>query len=529
MLSFWVAKSHARRKYDGVAKIGSMSAEPGDDNQPQASVETVAAATLGSFLEYLSGTETVVTPYLAGFFNVEGGHLGIASELLESCESCQGISDESVLVDCDVCGRHPGNYLHLRAGRGDGVYPVFEMAWGAQFAGTMCLLNDLDFVNRFASLVTEVSEKRSPLSAYPELFWEELQTYPHDLELSYVGTLDGVADSIFWSDSGWTVSTYYFADAGVGVQPRGAIVTASNTPLGQQNVYTFSYRDHDNGDILVPLLVLTLETGLAEEIGLPNQPGSVDWSEEARKWSTATVFAAIGGERVSAVAEINSRYYLSWVVQGELNQQEETDYTVKGVSWAAHRDLQSNGQLSESVQQYLERLPPILQGQLLMMRGFKQEASEYYDFGFDDAAKHRQRVLDFLTHNYGPVEPQGDEESNFFVCRYQKKEPNSSTQRNFFFYGFLGKEFLEIQVPCALVDEVSAEDFLEFPSLWGRGRRGQALTLRNTVSTQLVEKHEVHALVMIDQLILDARNYEAELAGLEPPTDLFSDRPWSDE
>ncbi len=133
----------------------------------------------------------------------------------------------------------------------------------------------------------------------------------------------------------------------------------------------------------------------------------------------------------------------------------------------------------------------------------------------------RQHVFEFLEQHYGPVEIERGQNDNFLVCWYRRQVPEKPSKGDAFFYAFAGKSYLVIEVPCGFVDEVEADSLLQFTAVWGRGRRGQAHTFKNVVSTILVEEYPEHALVMIDQLIEAARTFEAEIAGIDLPENLF--------
>ena len=146
----------------------------------------------------------------------------------------------------------------------------------------------------------------------------------------------------------------------------------------------------------------------------------------------------------------------------------------------------------------------------------------------------RQAILDFVAENYGHIDYWGQDDgsqdggsqddSSMFLCWYDKKLPDTVSNGDKFFYVFASKTFLEISVPCAFFDEAELQSFLEHISIWGRGKMGQAFTLRNNFPTLFVEQHPDRAIVMIDQLIKAARTYEAKNSGEELPTNIFPNR-----
>lgn len=130
-------------------------------------------------------------------------------------------------------------------------------------------------------------------------------------------------------------------------------------------------------------------------------------------------------------------------------------------------------------------------------------------------------VKNFLERHYGLVEtPQGSNESSV-LCWYERKDPAKVSKGDSFFYAFIGSTFLVLDVPCGFADEVNADALLDHVAMWGRGRRGAANTFKNVVSVLLLEQHPEYAIAMIDQLISDAREFEAFTSGLELPANLF--------
>lgn len=372
-----------------MVKIGKSSSDQPEsgslsNGSPLGSPETptrVAELTFGAFRDFVMNTDTVITPYPLGFFNIEGGHLGIASQLLPSCSQCGGYSAEAVAFTCDACGRTPENYLQVRAGRGDGIYGAFELAWGNRFLGNICFTgSDVELVSRFHQAALDLTAGNEELEIFSDLFWQEFEAFPADLQLDYFGTLQGVKDPTWNLDSGAGIGTYYFADVGEGENPRSAIVTSSNIPLGQQDVYLFSSRDERNNNALIPHVVLTLESQLAKSIGLPSGVWSVDVNQEAEAWADATVFSSIGGERASSVAAINAALFYSMTGKGFFDEATEWDYQMKTVSWTALHDLLSDNKLGDVASSVLGQLGPELAAKVLLMRGLKDAAADYYDF-----------------------------------------------------------------------------------------------------------------------------------------------------
>ena len=157
--------------------------------------------------------------------------------------------------------------------------------------------------------------------------------------------------------------------------------------------------------------------------------------------------------------------------------------------------------------------------------GLEEELELFIEASDDDAGNfvlsQRDFVKSFLEYHYGLVETQqgGDERS--VLCWHERKDPAKVSKGDSFFYAFIGKAYLVVEVPCGFADEVSTEALLEHVAMWGRGRRGSAHTFRNVVSVILLEEYPEYAVAMMDQLISDARQFEADNSGLELPENLF--------
>ena len=130
-------------------------------------------------------------------------------------------------------------------------------------------------------------------------------------------------------------------------------------------------------------------------------------------------------------------------------------------------------------------------------------------------------VKSFLERHYGLLETPQDSNESSVLCWYQRKDPAKVSKGDSFFYAFIGGTFLVLEVPCGFADELSADALLEHVAMWGRGRRGSAHTFKNVVSVLLLEEYPEYAIAMIDQLISDAREFEAATSGLELPANLF--------
>ena len=338
----------------------------------------VKGTTFSDFVDFVHNTETVITPYLAGFVNIEGGHLSIAGKLFPECGDCDGYSATSVFVECSSCGRNKDEYIHIRAGYGDGIYPVFELAWDGKVLGTISFCDGgSKFANDFFTLPGKISDGSVKTNAAMEFFWEYFDKIDRSLHLDYLATIRAEHDTT-WSTSSDPFGTYYFADSGVGQDPTGSLVTVKDIRLGSQDVYIFSERAPENLNVLIPLVVLTLDPELSQDIGLPSGKLEVDTDEEATNWGNSTVFSQIGGNNATAAVAINIQYESALLGTGFWDELSELDHMLITISWRVLYDIltkETNSTLDEIFSEFTaERISLIHR-----MRGLVTLAQTYYN------------------------------------------------------------------------------------------------------------------------------------------------------
>lgn len=337
--------------------------------------------TFGEFRKFVSEIETVVTPFLSGFLNIEGGYLGIASELLPSCRICFGTATDSVFVNCDDCGRSPSNFISLRAGQGDGVYPVYTLAWGQDFLGTISILGPgSDYVAGFAEVLEKVKANEEPVQAYWDFFWNFLSNLDPTLRVYYLGTLTADAD-LTRSSQDNPFSSYYFADATAGSNSQEAVVMVKDLRPGKQDIFMFARREPENANALVPLVVLTLEQNLAKQIGLPSGHTTLDLQQETSNWNNSQVLSHFDFVTAAAnSAVINAQYFLSLTGKDLWDEFTEFDNFINCLSWFACYQIVTSGELDDEMKEKFAQLPAQSVAQALLIRGYVDRARTFYNF-----------------------------------------------------------------------------------------------------------------------------------------------------
>jgi hypothetical protein len=238
-----------------------------------------------------------ITPRLLGFVDIEGGHVGISGKWIPSCDNC------SSEVTCADCGRNPSNYLHLRAGNGDGVYSVFEISFEEKVVGAFLMLDDFGYT---PALIESISEANSSHEEDPEVlndfysnfyenFYESIGYLDKSLQMHFFGDIEAGENPVYSRD-GEAAGIVIFGESGQGRDSKQSLVTLNNILPGNYRTFVFANRDEGNNNILVPRSVLLLEENSAEEIGLTKDFAKpIDLFEEYLRWNESTVFARIGG------------------------------------------------------------------------------------------------------------------------------------------------------------------------------------------------------------------------------------------
>jgi hypothetical protein len=154
-----------------------------------------------------------------GFFNVEGGQVGLSNMFHEWCD-CMSMRPGPAEA-CDSCTRKPRNYVSLAAGDGDGIYVVAEIVHGSSEGPVVGALAVFDNRYRTANAVRAAIE----VDTVPE--------YPVDLALLFsdarplaLGPLENTG-------------VVLFADSGSGINPREAVVDVHIDPKKQLSVFSF--------------------------------------------------------------------------------------------------------------------------------------------------------------------------------------------------------------------------------------------------------------------------------------------------
>lgn len=291
-----------------------------------------------SFRQYWNDCETVITPVLNGFVDIEGGHLGIAGKWLPSCSECFGS------LNCTNCGRATSNYINFRAGDGDGVYSVFEMWFDNKSAGALVLM---DSGSQFANtVINSLSDLTSQLDNVPEslidvnnelynYFYQTFDSLDESLNLISFAQIKAEGNPVYTNDTN-SLGILIFGEAGQGIDSNQSLVTVNSIETGIYNVFLFGTRDSANENIIIPRVALILNEDISDEIGLSFGVGEkINLANEYSNWNNSNVFARIGGRLAEVIPYANFSWWQNIRRKmTSLNENEKSIYDeLESYSW----------------------------------------------------------------------------------------------------------------------------------------------------------------------------------------------------
>lgn len=325
---------------------------PKNTSKPQ----FVASPTWGSFRDFWTDCEMTITPYLSGFVDIEGGHLGISGFWLEKCFDCM------YEASCSTCGREMENYLQIRAGDGDGIYSVFELHFEQNAVGALVILDEgSQFATEAMASIAETTERQQEdpqaLVDFYKSFYKYFYKFIGDLDRSLgmycIGEISAGMNPVF-SRGSEPSGILIFGESGEGKDSNQSIVTVDNVLPGNYRTFIFAHRNLQNENILMPRMLLLLEESAAESIGLSKDfADRVNFKDELDRWSNSTVFSRIGEPLASYAISANINWGDLRVAKAIVEEDLEMAMTMKMESLSWILLLQMHASSNES-QKYLE-------------------------------------------------------------------------------------------------------------------------------------------------------------------------------
>jgi hypothetical protein len=241
-----------------------------------------------------------------GLINIDGGHVGIATEWLPTCMECDNNYFEK---KCDICGRNTENYVDFRSGRGDGCYPVYSIfasednpllvlgslilfdfekglhSIGQLFSGQINELNELEDQDEFSPLFEEFGN-------LPNIIFD---LYKNNLQIYELCELKSSLASSTSENEFWRKNLIVIGESGEGIDSDSSLVNSTNIGAGNFKVYLVGDRDKKNNNIFIPGIAFILESNFCEQIGLVSDLiPKLDIKAEKELWNNSYVASYVG-------------------------------------------------------------------------------------------------------------------------------------------------------------------------------------------------------------------------------------------
>lgn len=291
-----------------------------------------SAITLGTFRDAIFAQDEPILAFLNGCVNSERGDLGIAGKLLPTCKYCAGYSDSSIFVSCNSCGRNSSNYVNLRAGRGEGIYAVYDIGHDQQIKATVIVLDpERNFAENIALMASKVADQSIEPSELTEAFWVYMDNLESDLAVNYVATITVEHDPL-WSGEDFPFGSVFIADSGEGIDSTNAVVVNKDLKPGPQDIYIVGERDPGNNNIIVPKMILVMKPDFAVQLGLPSGKLSLNLKEESKKWADSSV-EEFGVDKAKNAGIYNQMIETCLLNKNFWDNASENDHLFLSISW----------------------------------------------------------------------------------------------------------------------------------------------------------------------------------------------------
>lgn len=262
-------------------------------NWKNSNKQKIKKPTWGAFRSFWTDCDITITPHLRGFVDIEGGAVGVSNKWLPICQECFGS------VKCEKCGRNLKNTLQIRAGDGDGVYPVFQLTFEEEIVGGLCLFDEgaqmaPNLINSILETSENIEEDLGFLGEYYtdfySLFYNFIENYDKNLKMYFAGEIKVVP-----IDKNSKSGMLLIGESFEGADSNQSIIALRNMPVGNYKLFVFGDRDSLNGNIIVPRALLILESKSAAQIGLiENFCTQLNMEEEVNLWNKSLVLSRIG-------------------------------------------------------------------------------------------------------------------------------------------------------------------------------------------------------------------------------------------
>ncbi len=222
-----------------------------------------------------------------GLFNVEKGYASFRTEWLKECDCEWGL--DALQHDCDRCGKSTKNNLYIKAGDGDGIYPITSMK--NERGQTIASFTLFDKHRVAANIVIDKIAKKEMIfvEGLSDIFSADLL----GIEIGHL--IPNSSRTVFYSDSKAGL------DSDMATVWDDSWVAGSITVFGffepvVASLYVPGQAGKVQEDSLTPRLIVLvsdsykqLQRGLAEKV-----MSAQDWSKQIEVWSKEIVTANVG-------------------------------------------------------------------------------------------------------------------------------------------------------------------------------------------------------------------------------------------
>ena len=280
--------------------------------------------------------------------NVEGGYASFRTEWLKKCDCDWGA--RALQHDCNKCGKSRENSLYIKAGDGDGIYPVTRIR--NERGETIASLTLFDKGRVAAKIVTDKIAEREIV-------------YGEGLSDIFMSDLVGIEIGHLKLNSSRTV---YYSDSEAGLDSDMATAWEDNWIGGGITVYGFF--EPVTASIYVPgqektqenslrprLIFLVTDTYKQLHNGLAEKKMSAqEWSNQIELWSKELVVA--NHTRLGRQAMLWNGLHAN-VIASYLNEnnQDPTGYQWLEFSWYLQGALLGDAACIENAQQMINANP----------------------------------------------------------------------------------------------------------------------------------------------------------------------------
>ena len=320
--------------------------------------------------------------FLAGFVDIRSGYMSINGEIFPKCPDCSGNPTRTLSIMCPRCGRNKGNNFQIRAGAGDGLYPVFEIKKDGSVIGTITFLEPSGkLVGELFEAINELSRTKQDPGRIGAIGWEWFRSEYDELLCSSIGTLDlcwdVVRETIRNHRDEPNCNSLFFSDSGDEPGSSKSFVSSTTDSAYEQQVYLVHHLDNAQPQLVIPSLVLTLDSGTCRDLELDQRADSLYGNTVAERWHGSTARNRIGG-RGGLDIEANFSYLLAMILSDPGFWDESTwlDHNLELQSWHLIRDAFEE---KLRVPSHYPNNAPFL-AQLCTIRGNLELSSEFYDF-----------------------------------------------------------------------------------------------------------------------------------------------------